>query len=37
MGLDPKTGKYKLSSKALMPKPEGTSQGFKVEKQRDDN
>jgi polyribonucleotide nucleotidyltransferase len=37
MGLDPKTGKYKLSSKALLPKPEGTSQGFKVEKQRDDN
>jgi polyribonucleotide nucleotidyltransferase len=24
IGLDPKTGKFKLSRKALMPKPEGT-------------
>ena len=35
VGLDPKTGKYKLSSKVLLPKPEGSSQGFKVEKHRD--
>lgn len=31
-GTDPKTGKFKLSRKILLPKPEGQSQGPKVER-----
>jgi polyribonucleotide nucleotidyltransferase len=35
-GTDPKTGKFKLSRKVLMPKPEGMSEGRRDEGQRRD-
>lgn len=36
-GTDPKTGKFKLSRKVLMPKPEGMSEGKRNDPQRSDD
>ncbi len=37
VGVDQKTGKFKLSRKVLMPKPEGTSEDRRGDGQRNNN